>query len=114
LAVHREATVDTAVIILHAPCGPTAIFWTVVTVVINAINRVSDGWAFSHIGQENFKRCSPLVAYGDATTSVVLVTFVFFVFASANDACPSGVLDGPIGTVSNEIVNVMVWVEEPI
>jgi hypothetical protein len=49
---------------------PAAIFWAVVPIVIDAINRMFKRWARTHVAIEVFERISPTIANGYSTTPV--------------------------------------------
>lgn len=53
---------------------PTAVTGFVVSIHIDAVNRMFSGWAWSHIVQKGRKTSAPLVAHGDASSAVVLIT----------------------------------------
>ena len=74
--------------------SPSAVFWGISGVDVNAVYAVFGRWAVSHIGIKRLKRRSPLFAYGDSSAAVVGISFVGGVVASGNHAVPRSVFFG--------------------
>jgi len=63
-----------AIHLLLSPGGPSAIFRRIITVIVNAINRIVITWGASHIMKKIIKRIKPPVTYRDTTTAPIGVT----------------------------------------
>lgn len=74
--------------------GPSAILWRVVSVHINAVNRMIGRRLCSHISKKVREAVAPAFANLNAPRSVVFVGDVFGVFAPRNHREPSSVLRG--------------------
>ncbi len=74
--------------------GPSAILWRVISVHINAVNRVIGRRLRSHISKKVRETVAPAFANLNATRSVVFVGDVFGVFAPRNHREPSSVFRG--------------------
>lgn len=66
---------------------PSAIFWLIVTVVVNAI-QLQPGRSISHIA-EKVSEVSPAITYSNPPTSVVFPRFVVGVTTATNHASPA-------------------------
>lgn len=80
-------SVPAFVALLLGACRPSAILWRVWAVVVDAVQRVIQGRAPSHVRQEALVAC-PLVAYGDASAAVILVAGKPWVCATPDHAAP--------------------------
>ena len=56
--------------LLGTACSPAAICWFVISICIDAIERMTF-WGWSHIGPESLEGTKPLIANTDTTTAVV-------------------------------------------
>lgn len=74
LAVPCDSQVVSSIVRLLKWRSPTAIFWAVWAVAVNAIQRVSI-WAWPHVGKKRLKALSPSIADGDAERAVSAITF---------------------------------------
>ena len=74
--VDGQQSARTPVVGLFDTCGPAAILWRVVTVVVLAFNRVLRAGTWSHISQEGRETLSPLWAHGDASAAIASVSVV--------------------------------------
>lgn len=70
--------------------GPAAIAGLVIAVIIwEAINRMKRTWPLPHIFKEGRKGLAPSLAYGNATTAVIVVVLILGVFASLHHIGPA-------------------------
>jgi hypothetical protein len=67
---------------------PLAIFWAVVSIIINPLDAESFRLS-SHVGDEVFKRISPPVTYGNTTPSVISEVIGSRVFTSFDNSTPN-------------------------
>lgn len=72
--------------------GPANISWLVVSVVVDAINRVLLRWPMAHVFEEGLERVHPAFTDADAPASVVRVGVDSRVVASALHVLPDAVL----------------------
>jgi len=77
------------VALLFSPTRPSAVFWTVVSVWVNAINRVSL-WAWTHVLKKVLKGI-PSLADLDTSTAIVGVVGKLRVVATASHRKPHSV-----------------------
>ena len=71
---------------------PSAVFWCVVTVVVEAVERVGARGAQAHVRQERHEIVAPAVAYADAAAAVAGEILVIRFAAAADHAVPDLVL----------------------
>lgn len=69
-AIERVEHYSSLVKALFFGCGPAAVSWLVITVIVDAINRVFLGWPLAHIGKEVFEGFEPSRTDGNASRSV--------------------------------------------
>lgn len=99
LTVKRENSIRGRVVHLLYRGFPSAIFWRVGSVVINATQRVFPRWRFAYIRSEVLKRISPAVAHSDATPTVLRIFQVFLSVASVFRSTPHGIQSGIAASV---------------
>ena len=73
---------------LLATRGPSAILWSVVIFIVDAIKRMRRGRTLTHVGVEGFKRIPPSIAHADASPAVVLECSVCRIVTTAFCARP--------------------------
>jgi len=83
---HRQFTVTR----LLACCSPSAVFWRVIPIVVDAVQTVLRGGARSHVCKE-IAGIHPALANLDATTAVSLIPSSVRVQASPFHCCPDPV-----------------------
>lgn len=92
--------------------SPLAIFWRVVSVVIDAINTMSCG-TFSHVCKKIFKFLPPL-AHFDAATAVMPIRLIVCFFASLPHAKPNLISRRPVAVYGTKTVTMDNWRLTPI
>lgn len=81
-----------AVPVLDLPSKrPLAICGFVVSVVIQAFNRMLCRWAWPHIVIKHLKRISPSLADFNSSAAIVMVSAVVFILAATNHVTPDTV-----------------------
>jgi hypothetical protein len=88
----RQASISAGVVQLLAWCRPSAIGRLVVSITINAIQRVRAGRSAPNVSQECGEVISPFAAHGYATTAVAVVSGRIGVVAPRLHVHPRGVL----------------------
>ena len=88
LAVNSNPSVRSPVVGLLGAGGPCAIFFAIVAVIVFALKRVTF-WPWANIGCKFGKGLKPLLAYRDASPSVIVKAFIRGVSASGNHSLPS-------------------------
>lgn len=86
-SIESNDTVSACIATLFFSICPMAIFWTIVSVVVNAIDTVRRRGARAHIGQEG-TRVMPLITDFYISSTVVLVLWIVGVFAPLNHRSP--------------------------
>lgn len=81
--------------------GPSTVLRFIITVVVNAFNRVLAGWTRPHVGEEVDKRTPPAVADLDASGSVVLPGGAGDAVASIDHPLPDFILRHPAASVES-------------
>ncbi len=69
-------------------CSPSAIVWRIIAVIVFAFNRVTRGWAWSHVSEEVFKRIQPALAYANTSATVTFKVFSRHAIAAFADTDP--------------------------
>lgn len=77
---------------LFLRCGPAAIGWFVIAVVVFAIDRMLRARPASHVGQKRLETIAPLLANGNSPGAVVRVFHIVAVVAAGFHAPPRPVL----------------------
>ena len=85
--VGNQAVVPLVVGLLNARC-PAAIIWTIVAIVIFAVNLVLWRWSFAHVSKKIRKRLTPTLAHFNAATSVIFVLAIAFVVTAIQHIGP--------------------------
>lgn len=70
LTVPGDLAIRSRIVSLFRASGPFAVFGTIVSVIINSVNRVVFAGLLSHIGVEIFKS-EPAIAHRDSATAVM-------------------------------------------
>lgn len=91
-AVVRDATGARRVLALFLHRGPTAIDRFVVAIVVDALNRVLQRRARTHVGKEARERLAPRCADFDSAASVTVVVGTRGVLASHDHVLPDTIL----------------------
>lgn len=74
-AVEGERITIAPVVTLFIVRGPAHIVGLIITIVVNAIQRVFRAWPVTHISQERLKRIAPLATHANTSTAVANKTF---------------------------------------
>ena len=93
-SVMFDAPVTATIALLHSLCRPSAVINRVWSVVVDAVQRVTDRWPWSHIQQKSGEVITPLSAHVDATASVAWEVLASGVVAASLSARPCPVFDG--------------------
>lgn len=75
-------------------CGPPAVVWLVIAVVVAAINGMPTGWALPHVHEKSYKVISPACADFDAPSSVLSIIGSPDVVTSVFHPFPCVIFDG--------------------
>lgn len=92
LAAISDSSVASTVALLRQPISPPAVLWRIRTVVVDAINRVMFGWAWSHIAQKCHEAIAPFIAHNNTASAIASVRVVIRVVAAPLCATPDYVL----------------------
>jgi len=68
--------------------GPTTVFWTVVSVIVDTFNAVFFRWFKTHVSQERFKAVTPLGADRNPSPPIILEHFGFGIGATLDHGLP--------------------------
>lgn len=90
--------INSCVAVLLLWCSPPTVLWTIVSVVVYAVDCVPIAWWLTHVGKEIFKG-SPTVADVDTAPTIVLVAFGVGIIAAGTHVTPNGVHAGFSHTV---------------
>ncbi len=72
-------------------CRPAAITWFVVAVIVDSVYGVFRRRSRTHVGIERQEVCSPCIAHGNSTASIVPIRWALGAVASCLYLCPYGV-----------------------
>lgn len=78
---------------------PPAIFWAIIAIIVNAVNREIGGWARPHIGIELLEDL-PLFADFNASATIARIAMILWIFATLSHAPPSK----PFGRVDHAVL----------
>lgn len=95
LTFKGDEMIPASVAHLFMACRPSAIAGFVVTVVVDAVNRMLFARPQTDIRQKIRERCEPSGANTNASTTVVLEVLERWISASTLNVAPGGVLGGP-------------------
>ena len=84
----RDQVVGTNVSCLLCLSRPSAIFWTIGTIVVAAIQRVLGAWSWPHIFQERRKTIEPTVTDRNSSPAIVGIMYLMRVIATLFHAAP--------------------------
>jgi hypothetical protein len=74
-------------------CGPAAIAWFVVTILVwKAVNCQKWGWPSAHINNEVWEAATPTATDFDSASTVIGIAFVFLIFTASNHSGPNVIL----------------------
>lgn len=79
---------------------PATVFWSVISIVVDAIDGVFGGRAWSHVGQKIQQRFFPTLANANATSTITPIVLARFFVASNFHVTPRDVVACPIETVT--------------
>ena len=91
-SVRRNSTTRATVIRLLSLVGPSAIVWTVGTVIVFALDGVLRRRTTPHVSEKLREAVSPLIAHNDAASAVVTKVVMFLRMATAAHIRPCAVL----------------------
>jgi hypothetical protein len=94
VALNQHWTVISLITSLFGISGPSAVFRNIVTIVVNALNRVHLGGTWPHVLIEILKRRKPVIADCNATASVSWIGSIVAVYASFLHRLPDTVFAG--------------------
>lgn len=94
VALKRDSDGPRRVLALLLIGGPSAIGWAIAGIVVDSFKRVLGCWAIAHIGQERWKRTTPPLAYGYASSTVSREESPVLVLAAADHSLPDAVFGG--------------------
>lgn len=92
--VNSNHPVSSGVSSLFLLCSPSAVLWAVVSIVVDAVNRVLGRWPRPHVLDKCLKRVSPSFTDLDATPTVQREPFIGWVGATLNHHDPDFVNGG--------------------
>ncbi len=75
--------------VLFRPCDPAAVFWAIISVVVNSIYFVFWAGAFTHIRIKVQERFPPTRANLNSLCSVFMIVRIAFARTPTDDACPN-------------------------
>lgn len=101
--IPRNESRISPIALLFSPTRPSAIFWAVVSVWINSVNRITV-WARTHVVQEVLKRI-PSLANSDPSTTVRIVVGKLGIIAAASHSKPHPVKRVPFATSCVTVFN---------
>lgn len=96
LAIDSEPRRITSVPALFGSSGPPAVIWRVITVIINAVDRVLRCRALTHVGKEILETRSPSSTYRNAAATVICKGPVRTVLATVDHVAPAHVERRPL------------------
>lgn len=88
-SVHFDNVVRSFIVRLLLYISPSTIFGTIVTIVINAINRVFLGRSLSHIFKKVFKGIKPSIAHFYSPFAIITIVLVCFIVTPSFHIEPS-------------------------
>lgn len=90
--IHSKNAVASSVPRLFLFARPPAILGRVALLIVDAVNRVLQGWTFTHILEERLKGISPFQAHRNAAGSVLVVVAVVLIITTLDHISPGSVL----------------------
>ena len=88
LAVDRDSNVRSPIVGLFSRGGPSHIAWFVVPVNVNAVERPTRARMRTDIRKERGERTMPPRANGNASPTIVAVSWTTWVLAAGDHTCP--------------------------
>jgi hypothetical protein len=76
-----------SIVVLFKPCGPTAIVWFIVSIVVDAIKCISTRGTRTHVCEEQ-NEILPSFAYRNSPRAVVFEAFIVWVATATQHASP--------------------------
>ena len=95
-SLERDDSVCPFVSALMAWDGPATIFWSVITIIVDAIQGVLGRWFWSHVSKELREVIEPFLTNADASSSIIVPTGMAFIATSFFHACPCPVFGGEL------------------
>lgn len=90
LSIVRQFAYGGFVVFLLIWCGPSTVIWLIVSVVVNAINRMI-GWSWTHVFEKGLERIQPALTDHDAASAIPVKLMMLRIQAPAFDAFPCSV-----------------------
>ena len=106
-AVVSDPRIIAAVPLLFCPSSPFAIIGFIVAVGIDAFKSQSR-WAWPHVAEERLERTFPFFTHLDATTTIIRVSNIFLIVATAFSAFPSQIFAASSCTVGFEALAIKI------
>lgn len=72
----RNVGIITLIAVLFFPCSPAAVFWFVITIVVNSFYAMFVGWSFAHVFQEKLKVVPTLTNFNPSATIVGIISCI--------------------------------------
>jgi len=88
-AVDLNYHVSSGITHLLRNCSPAAVFFAVIAVHVDSINRMLRRWFLTHVSKKVLKTVSPMIAYNDTSTSISWIPRIVRVIASKLHLGPS-------------------------
>lgn len=71
--------------------GPSTIRRLIISIIIDSVNRMPNGWSLSHIGKKIFKRGRPSFAHRDSSTSIAMIRTAFCITTASDHVLPNNI-----------------------
>lgn len=88
-SIPRQHMVCSSIPRLALPCGPFAVLWAIMAIIVNTFKSMARRWTLPHICKECLKRHRPSFAYSDAAPTVIVVARIVRIAASAAHCVPA-------------------------
>lgn len=102
LVVEAVQSVASRILCLLASCGPSTVFFRVVSVVVFSLNGMKRGRARTQISVKAFKTVSPFIRHSDASRAIVFVVPASRQIASSLYGRPYSIFRGAPKTVGDK------------
>jgi len=96
----NENRVTSGVVVLLFMSGPIAIAWTIIAIVVFALQGLLASGLGAHVGEERLKGSQPSLAHGNAATAVVFESRIISIAAPGQHVGPRTVFSRLCHSVS--------------
>ena len=101
------------IVSLFSSCSPDAILRGVYPIIVHSFKRMFNRRFITHIMVKIDKRFHPFIAYGNPSSSIVFIRFIFTIITSASHSNPSIIYRCSAKRMCGAIININLRPETP-